>query len=46
MNGEARQEIAGNSGNFRTAPEHSVSLNWNTSTSSGVAGYNIYRATA
>ncbi|HET6177239.1 MAG TPA: choice-of-anchor D domain-containing protein [Candidatus Sulfotelmatobacter sp.] len=29
-----------------TAPQHSVSLGWNTSTSSGVAGYNIYRATA
>ena len=28
-----------------TAPQHSVSLGWNTSTSSGVAGYNIYRAT-
>ena len=27
-----------------TAPQHSVSLGWNTSTSSGVAGYNIYRA--
>jgi hypothetical protein len=29
-----------------TAPQHSVSLGWNTSTSSGVEGYNIYRATA
>ena len=28
-----------------TAPQHSVSLGWNTSTSSDVAGYNIYRAT-
>ena len=28
-----------------TAPQHSVSLGWNTSSSSGVAGYNIYRAT-
>ena len=28
-----------------TAPQHSVSLGWDTSTSSGVAGYNIYRAT-
>ena len=28
-----------------TTPQHSVSLGWNTSTSSGVAGYNIYRAT-
>lgn len=28
-----------------TAPQHTVSLGWNTSPSSGVAGYNIYRAT-
>ena len=28
-----------------TAPQYSVSLGWNTSTSSDVAGYNIYRAT-
>lgn len=27
-------------------PQHSVSLGWNTSISSGVAGYNIYRGTA
>ncbi len=26
-------------------PQHTVSLGWNTTTSSGVAGYNIYRAT-
>ncbi len=26
-----------------TSPQHSVSLSWNTSTSSGVAGYNVYR---
>jgi hypothetical protein len=26
-------------------PQHSVSLGWNTSTSSGVVGYNIYRGT-
>jgi hypothetical protein len=29
-----------------TAPQHSVSLGWNTSSSSGVSGYNIYRAPA
>ena len=29
-----------------TAPQHSVALGWNTSTSSGVTGYNIYRASA
>lgn len=29
-----------------TMPQHSVSLGWNTSTSSGVDGYNIYRGTA
>jgi hypothetical protein len=29
-----------------TAPQHSVGLGWNTSTSSGVTGYNIYRASA
>jgi len=28
-----------------TAPQHSVTLSWNTSTSSDVAGYNIYRGT-
>jgi hypothetical protein len=27
-----------------TAPQHSVNLGWNTSTSVGVIGYNIYRA--
>jgi len=26
-------------------PQHSVALGWNTSTSSGVVGYNIYRGT-
>jgi hypothetical protein len=26
-------------------PQHSVNLGWNTSTSSGVVGYNIYRGT-
>ena len=29
-----------------TLPQHSVALSWNTSTSSNVAGYNIYRGTA
>ena len=29
-----------------TPPQHSVALGWNTSTSTGVDGYNIYRATA
>jgi hypothetical protein len=28
-----------------TAPQHSVALSWNTSTSSDVMGYNIYRGT-
>jgi hypothetical protein len=28
-----------------TMPQHSVALGWNTSTSSGVVGYNIYRGT-
>ena len=28
-----------------TSPQHSVALGWNTSTSSGVVGYNIYRGT-
>jgi len=28
------------------APQHSVTLGWNTSTSSDVAGYNVYRATS
>jgi hypothetical protein len=28
-----------------TLPQHSVALGWNTSTSNGVDGYNIYRAT-
>jgi fibronectin type 3 domain-containing protein len=28
-----------------TAPQHSVALSWNTSTSSDVVGYNIYRGT-
>ena len=28
-----------------TSPQHSVGLSWNTSTSSDVAGYNIYRGT-
>jgi HYDIN/CFA65/VesB family protein/ASPM-SPD-2-Hydin domain-containing protein len=27
------------------SPQHSVALGWNTSTSSGVVGYNIYRGT-
>jgi fibronectin type 3 domain-containing protein len=29
-----------------TMPQHSVALSWNTSTSSGVVGYNVYRGTA
>ena len=29
-----------------TAPQHSVGLGWNTSSSSDVTGYNIYRASA
>jgi len=29
-----------------TLPQHSVALGWNTSTSVGVVGYNIYRGTA
>ncbi|HSY89792.1 MAG TPA: choice-of-anchor D domain-containing protein, partial [Candidatus Binatus sp.] len=29
-----------------TMPQHTVSLGWNTSSSSGVDGYNIYRGTA
>ena len=28
-----------------TAPQHSVALSWNTSTSSDVVGYNVYRGT-
>jgi TolB protein len=28
------------------APQHSVTLGWNTSTSGDVAGYNVYRATS
>jgi Protein of unknown function (DUF1573)/Abnormal spindle-like microcephaly-assoc'd, ASPM-SPD-2-Hydin len=31
-------------GNGTPAPTHSVNLSWNASTSSGVTGYNIYRA--
>jgi hypothetical protein len=31
-------------GTGTAAPVHSVSLSWNASTSSGVSGYNIYRA--
>lgn len=31
-------------GTGSTAPTHSVNLSWNASTSSGVSGYNIYRA--
>ena len=27
-----------------SAPTHSVNLSWNASTSSGISGYNIYRA--
>lgn len=29
-----------------TMPQHSASLSWNTSTSSDVSGYNVYRGTA
>jgi len=35
-------EVVTGSGNM---PQHSVALGWNTSTSSGVVGYNIYRGT-
>jgi len=32
------------SGSGTPAPTHSVNLSWNASTSSGISGYNIYRA--
>ena len=32
------------SGSGTAAPTHTVSLSWNASTSSGVSGYNVYRA--
>jgi hypothetical protein len=32
------------SGTGTAAPTHTVSLSWNASTSSGVSGYNVYRA--
>jgi hypothetical protein len=41
-NSPAVQSLTGSG----TVPQHSVTLGWNTSTSSGVDGYNIYRASA
>jgi hypothetical protein len=41
-NSPATQSLTGSG----TMPQHSVSLGWNTSTSSGVDGYNIYRGAA
>jgi len=38
-NSPAVQTLSGSG----TVPQHSVALGWNTSTSSNVAGYNIYR---
>jgi hypothetical protein len=51
--GSANVTFVSNAGNVveslagsGVAPQHSVTLGWNTSTSSDVAGYNIYRATS
>ena len=37
--------VATLTGSATAAPQHSVALSWNASTSSSVAGYNIYRGT-
>ncbi|MGE5056666.1 MAG: choice-of-anchor D domain-containing protein, partial [Acidobacteriota bacterium] len=43
-NGQPSSTTAGLTGSGTAAPTHTVNLSWNGSTSSGISGYNVYRA--
>jgi fibronectin type 3 domain-containing protein len=43
-NGQPSSTTQGLTGSGTPAPTHTVNLSWNGSTSSGVSGYNVYRA--
>lgn len=43
-NAQPATTIEGLTGSGTPAPTHSVNLSWNASTSSGISGYNVYRA--
>jgi hypothetical protein len=43
-NGQPSSTTEGLTGSGTAAPTHTVNLSWNGSTSSGISGYNVYRA--